>query len=60
MTLAAQRILETFETLPETDKQTVAAEILRRTLDDSTLEDQELVLAADQVFLQLDRNEALD
>jgi hypothetical protein len=60
MTLAAQRILETFETLPETDKQTVAAEILRRTLDDSAPEDQELVLAADQVFLQLDRSEALD
>jgi hypothetical protein len=60
MTLAAQRILETFETLPETDKQTVAAEILRRTLDDSIPEDQELVLAADQVFLQLDRSEALD
>ena len=60
MTLAAQRILETFETLPETDKQTVAVEILRRTLDDSAPEDQDLVLAADQVFLQLDRSEALD
>jgi hypothetical protein len=62
MSGAAQRVLETFETLQETDKQAVAAEILRRTLgfSDSGLEDDDLSFAADQIFLELDRREGLD
>lgn len=61
MTRAARQILDTFESLPEIEKQVVATEILRRTLDDvyGGPDDEELVLAADQVFLELDRHEEL-
>lgn len=61
MTHAAQQILESFETLPEPDKQEVAAAILRSALDRDlpSLQDEELTLAADQVFLELDRRESL-
>ncbi len=59
MTDAARRIVETFEALPEEDRQTVVVEILRRTAADvyPALEDKDLVLAAEQVFLELDRRE---
>jgi hypothetical protein len=59
MTRTAQQILDTFETLPETDKKEIAAEILRRTSaeDYGDLDDSTLTLAADQVFLELDRRE---
>lgn len=59
MTRAARQIIQTFEALPELDKQAVALEILRQTLDESysTLDDTDLILAADQVFLELDRHE---
>lgn len=40
MSKAAQKILDEFEALPETDRNAVAAEILRRSaLDHSTLDD---------------------
>jgi hypothetical protein len=59
MTKAAQKVLKTFETLPEPDKQDVVVEILRHTLegDYSSLDDSDLMLVADQVFLELDRHE---
>ena len=59
MTRAAQKVLDTFETLPEEDKKELAAEILRRTSaeDYEDLDDSALTLAADQVFLELDRRE---
>jgi hypothetical protein len=59
MTKAAQRFIETFEALPDDDKQAVVVEILRRTAaeDYPSLDEAELVLAADQVFLDLDRRE---
>ena len=59
MTQAAKQLIESFESLPESDKQSVAVEILRRTTSDGypALADEELVLAADQVFLDLDRRE---
>jgi hypothetical protein len=59
MTRAAQKVLDTFETLPEKDKKEIAVEILRRTSAESygDLDDAALVLAADQVFLELDRRE---
>jgi hypothetical protein len=55
LTQAAQQLLEAFEALPETDKQAVATEILRRTLNAGSpgLDDDDLVLAADQIFLEL-------
>jgi len=59
MTQAAKQLIESFESLPESDKQSVAVEILRRTTSDSypALADEDLVLAADQVFLDLNRRE---
>jgi hypothetical protein len=53
----AKRFLQTFEKLPEPDKHAVAAEILRHTLDEeySSPDDSDLVFAADQLFLELDR-----
>jgi hypothetical protein len=59
MTRAARQIIETFEALPEPERKAVAVEILRQTLDDSysAPEDTDLILAADQVFLELDRRE---
>jgi hypothetical protein len=60
MTRAAQKVLDTFETLPEEDKKEIAVEILRRTSveDYRDLDDSALTLAADQVFLELDRRES--
>jgi hypothetical protein len=60
MTQAARKVLATFDALPEDDKQAVTVEILRRVpLEDySALNDSELVLAAEQVFLELDREES--
>ena len=62
MSTSAQDILESFDQLPEVEKQEVASEILRRTLsfDISPLSDDELVLSAEEIFLELDRREAED
>jgi hypothetical protein len=59
MTIAAQRLLASFEALPDDDKQAVAVEILRRTADDtdSSPGESSLLFAAHQVFLDLDRRE---
>jgi hypothetical protein len=62
MTIAAQRVLATFEALPEDDKQAVVVEILRRAAENEypSLDEADLLLAADQVFLDLDRREDQD
>lgn len=62
MTKAAQRLIHSFETLPEEDRRSVVVEILRLTVveDHPPLDEAELVLAADQVFLDLDRRESQD
>jgi hypothetical protein len=59
MTRAAQQILKTFESLPETDQQELAVEILRRAPIEvrPDLKDSDFLLLADQVFLELDRSE---
>jgi len=48
--------------LPELEKKEVAAAILHRTLQLNfpPLSDEELVLSAEEVFLELDRREAAD
>jgi hypothetical protein len=53
----SQQLLESFEQLPEEEKQQVVAEILRQTLnqDISSLTDDELTLSAEALFLDLDR-----
>ena len=62
MTAQIREMLQTFDLLPEGDKRELASEILRRTLtlDVPPLSDQQLVVAAEEVFLQLDRSEADD
>jgi len=62
MSGAAQQVIDTFDALPEDDKRVVLVEILRRgsALEETPLSEAELVLAADQVFLDLDRREELD
>jgi hypothetical protein len=62
MTQAAQKMIKTFEALPEDDQRSVVLEILRRTVteDYPPVDEADLVLAADQVFLDLDRREERD
>jgi hypothetical protein len=62
MSTSAENLLESFDRLPEIDKQQVASEILRRTLDFEmpVLSDEELVLSGEETFLELDRREAKD
>lgn len=59
MSEAAKKLLHTFDSLPEAERRQVAFEILRRTAlaDHDLPTDAELVAAADEVFLDLDRGE---
>ena len=59
MTETARKLLDSFDALPEPERQEVAREILRRTAlaEHASLEDAELVAAADEVFRELDRAE---
>ena len=62
MTAQVQDMLRTFDLLPDGDKRELASEILRRTLmlDVPPLSDEQLVGAAEELFLRLDRSEAGD
>jgi hypothetical protein len=62
MATPVQQILDSFSRLPETDRRFVAAEIIRHTVtfDLPALSDEELVLNAEDLFLELDRREAAD
>lgn len=62
MTPSAQNLISTFDQLPEVEKKEVAVAILHRTLqlDFPPLSDEELVLGAEELFLELDRREATD
>ncbi|HEX8072847.1 MAG TPA: hypothetical protein VF546_23075 [Pyrinomonadaceae bacterium] len=62
MSTTAQSLIESFDELPEAEKQKVASEILRRTINFDTppLSDEELALSAEELFLELDRREAED
>ena len=59
-TASVQRLLDSFEGLLDTEKREVAAEIMRRTieLDLPILTDEELVLSAEGLFLELDQRES--
>ncbi|KAM3094504.1 hypothetical protein ACKFKF_27185 [Phormidesmis sp. 146-12] len=53
-----QQILDSFDQLPEVEKQQVAVEILRRTANlDTPLSDEALILNAEALFLSLDESE---
>jgi hypothetical protein len=62
MSIAAEQLLKEFESLPDSDKHEVASEILRRVfkIDYTPLSDDELVLNAEAVFLELDQREIRD
>jgi hypothetical protein len=62
MTTTIQNIITTFDRLPAVEQNQVAALILQRTLqaDLPPLNDEELVLNAEEIFLELDRREAED
>jgi hypothetical protein len=55
-----QQILQSFEHLSEEDKRQILRELLRRsvTLDAPPLSEEQLVRAAEDLFLQVDRSEA--
>ncbi len=56
---AARQVLDTLDRLPEAEREEVVAEILRRAAmsEHSVPDDQELLAAADRLFLELDRRE---
>ena len=60
MTTQVQDILHSIERLGDEDQRDLVAELLRRcaAIDTLPLSDEQLVGAAEEVFLQLDRDEA--
>ncbi len=62
MTPATQHLLDAFDRLSAAEQQAVVCEILRRMqdVDLPPLSDEELVLSAEALFLELDRREATD
>jgi hypothetical protein len=62
MSTAVQNILDSIERLSEPEKRELISEIMRRTvsLDVPPLTDEELVLIAEESFLELDKRESLD
>jgi hypothetical protein len=61
MTRLVEELLNSFEKLPEAEKRELASEIIKRSLtfDIPQLSDDSMLLAADQVFLELDKDESL-
>ena len=59
MNTLAQELLKTFDDLPDTEQQLIAAEILKRVInfDIPPLTDEDLVLNAEELFLVLDEQE---
>lgn len=62
MNAVAKRVLEEFDSLPTSEQQIVASEILRRTAtaDHEPLDDDQLVQQAEELFQILDEAEAND
>lgn len=60
MTITVRALLDSFDRLPEPERREAAAEILRRAVqfDSPPLDDEELSLAAEALFLELDAREA--
>ena len=59
MTDGVKSVLEAFESLPESEREEVLAELIRRAAhgDHGSPTDEELVQSADRVFLEYDRSE---
>ena len=62
MTQTAQNIISTFDRLPTAEQKEITKIILRRHLEIEmpSLSDDELVVSAEELFLELDRLEAID
>lgn len=62
MTQTARDIISTFDRLPAGDQKEITKIILRRNLEVEapSLTDEELTLNAEEIFLELDRREAID
>jgi hypothetical protein len=62
MTQRAQDIISTFDRLPTAEQKEITKIILRRHLEIETpsVSDDELVASAEELFLELDRLEAID
>lgn len=57
---AAQKLIESFETLPETEQHEVLAQLLHRLIDSpyTALSDEDFTQVADLIFQEFDRGEA--
>jgi hypothetical protein len=62
MSATVQKILESMERLSDGEKRELVSEIIRRTvdLDFPPSTDEELVLLAEEIFLELDKRESAD
>ncbi|MGW8258309.1 MAG: hypothetical protein ACWGMZ_12555 [Thermoguttaceae bacterium] len=62
MTTEAQNLIRYFDSLQNSDKLEVAAEIIRRSLllHKPPLSDEQLTAAAEEIFLEMDREESKD
>jgi hypothetical protein len=62
MATSVQDLLQSFEGLSDDEKKEVASEMIRRLVkfDLPPLSDQELVLSAEELFLELDKRESQD
>lgn len=59
MTQAARKLIEEFDALPEHDRSEIVAELARRVAQapHDLPNDQDLLAAADRLFIELDRRE---
>ena len=62
MSTSVENILDSIERLSDLEKRELISEIMRRTvsLDVPPLTDEELVLIAEESFLELDKRESID
>ena len=62
MTAALKQLFETFDALSDAERQQATRELLRRALQNAPAEvcDEDLVMAAEELFLELDAREAVD
>ena len=60
MSQAAQKLLAEFDALPDQDRSEVVAELVRRIafMPHELPQDEDLVAAADRLFVELDRRES--